>query len=73
MSCPEDFGEIIQNLGFYFEDIPWKQNDGGSTDPSSVISLPIMKNTITWKWQHHTISWKWNDGKWRWCTFPFSP
>lgn len=56
MSCPEDFGQMFQEQGLYFKDIPQERNESGGTGPS-VISVPVARNTIQWDWQHHTVTW----------------
>lgn len=56
-SHPEEFGEAIQEIGYYFEEIP---NEGGnrqSTSSGTVTSLPFIKNRVDWQWQHHSVSW----------------
>lgn len=61
-SRPDDFGSMIQELGFYFADIPGEQTEQGNTVLSPVISLPVAKNAVNWRdWQHHMVTWTLGD------------
>lgn len=60
-SRPDDFGNMIQELGFYFAYIPGEQTEQGNTVLSSVFSLPMAKHTANRDWQHHSVTWTLGD------------
>lgn len=54
-SQPDDFGALIQDLGYYFEDIPTR--DGFHENQTPSISIPLINNPVGRRWQHHSITW----------------
>lgn len=50
---PEEFGDLIQDQGLYFKDIP-----SHLTPSDSEVSMTIICNAIRPLWQHHTLTWK---------------
>ncbi|KAJ6041303.1 uncharacterized protein N7446_010807 [Penicillium canescens] len=50
---PEEFGELIQDQGLYFKDIPSR-----TTQSSSQVSMTIIANAIRRHWQHHALTWR---------------
>lgn len=54
-SQPGDFGALIQDLGYYFEDMP--STDGLNENEISSISVPLIYNPVGHQWQHHSITW----------------
>lgn len=56
-SHPEDFGAMIQELGFYFADIPRGKAEPGNIVLPPVTSLFLTSNTVNPEWEHHLVTW----------------
>lgn len=68
-SSPEDFGDMIQELGFHFADIPFDQNDPENIDPSPATSLFLASNASNLDWEHHMITWTLGNKDGEGCQF----
>ncbi|OJJ99339.1 hypothetical protein ASPACDRAFT_52732 [Aspergillus aculeatus ATCC 16872] len=59
-SSPHDFGQMLQDRGFYFKDIPGRKDEDNMRSPG--VTRCVVKNKIQTGWQNHTVTWRLEDG-----------
>lgn len=48
---------MIQELGFYFADIPRENSEPGNIVLPPATSLFLISNTVNPEWEHHLVTW----------------
>jgi len=54
-SRPGDFGDILQDLGWYFEMIPNQEQEEGSGGTAQDVSRRILTNVVSPNWRSQTV------------------